>query len=198
MLKAEGVGSPRGRQAPRAGRRSGKGAGRRLRRGLPRPGVVGQRAPGLSCCHVAAPRPQPHLRRDERRAVSGAGPAPPRPPAHWRVGTPVRARALASPAPRQHAAPSASWPVSLFPGRSQKRLWCPLSLSCTAHPPGHPARRAPARLCALGTPLLLRYIFLEKVQLHRLHSDRSRQAARVLCPRTSRDLQVCRTWYQMS
>lgn len=129
------------RSEPRHG--SGEGAGRRLRRGLPRPGVVGQRAPGLSCCHVAAPRPQPHLRRDERRAVSGASPA--LPPAHWRVGTPVRAAPWRAPRPA-NTLPRLRELAGFFVSRAL--LWCPLSLGCTAHSPG------PS--CALGSAPVVR------------------------------------------
>lgn len=185
MLKAEGGGRPRGEQAQRAAPRQRGGRGKAAQAGAPssrRPRAARSGAVMLPCRGSAAAA-SPAER--QRRAVSRASPAlpPGRPPPGGSGPQGRRARQHAAPAPRAGRSVSRALPeASAVPLIS--RLHC----SPTR------ARLRPG-LCALGTPLLLRLILLEKVQLHRLHSDGSKWAARELCPRTSRDLEVYRTWY---
>lgn len=141
MLKAEGVGSPRGEQAQRAaprqwgrrGKAAQAGAPSSRRRRAARPGAV------MLPCRSSAAAASPAERREEGGERRQPRPAA-RPPAHWRVGTPVRAAPWRAPRPA-NTLPRLRELAGFFVSRAL--LWCPLSLGCTAHSPG------PS--CALGS-----------------------------------------------
>ena len=126
----------------------------------------------LRGCHAAMS--QLHGRSLTCRETEEGGERPqPRPAARPLAGRdPSAHRALASPAPRQHAAPAPrAGRLLCFQGAPVVPLISRLHCSLTR---GILRAGLRPRLCALGMPLLLHHILLEKVQLHRLHSDGSR------------------------